>query len=313
MKKNIFKIVSTFIIISSLFCGCASKNEANLAVATSGQDSSLEERASEYKEDDNPWGEHNYKKVGVIVNIQKNLNENYTTALLTIDDENTKDNIKIYGTDINISDYNGQTVFITGVKDDDVSRDYVLIKSYEDIRILNRGVIESIKSAIKAISSLDNDNELNEVKNQIELISDTECKDYIMEIYNAKINELTEKKKQEEALRKAAEEEAKRKAEEAEEAKRKAEEEEALENSQTAQPDSNSNNSNNNSNNSNNQNNNNNNWQNNNRPGNRPSNNNQNSNNNNFDEFFNNFFNTNNKYNYYNQSYNNNKYEKSRK
>lgn len=222
MRKNLFKIVSTLVIMTSLFCGCGAANKKSVDTATSKTTTSQQEKASEYGEADKPWGDNNYKKAGVIKNLTKNYDDNYTTATFTADGEKTNDKIKIYGTDIKTSDYEGKKAFISAVKDDNASKDYVLVKRYNDINLLNT----SLMSSISTLSSIDNNDELNKVKTNIDSIKDADYKDYVISVYNTKINTLTEKKAKEEEQRKAAEEQAAKQRQE-EEAKRQQQEAQA--------------------------------------------------------------------------------------
>lgn len=193
MQKNLFGIISTFIIIASLFCGC--EVNKNQDIAEIGE-------ASEFGEFDMPWGECNYKKTGVIKDLEKDLDDNITTAVFTIAGEDTVDSVKIYGTDMNIDDYEGKTVFISAVKNKHVSEEYVLVKRYEDINLENLELIDSIKS----LDSLENSKDLSKVQSKIEMLENQDYRNYIIGVYNTKIKELSEKKKQEDKAEMAYEE-----------------------------------------------------------------------------------------------------------
>lgn len=138
MKKYLLKIISIFFIAASLLCGCSTNNKiVSNKDETTTKEEEKSERASEYGENDKPWGEYNYKNIGVIKNLKKNLDDNFIIAEFIVDGESTKDEVKVYGTDMDISKYEGKKVFISGVKDTNKDKDYVLIKTYEDITLVD--------------------------------------------------------------------------------------------------------------------------------------------------------------------------------
>lgn len=194
--------MSCFIILTSLLCGCSSNNKVGgKNQETTVQEEEKTERASEYGEDDKPWGEYNYKKAGVLKDLEKNLDENFVTADFTVNGESATDKVKIYGTNFDTSIYEGKKVFLAGVKNSDVDEEYVLIKFDKDITLVD----ESLISSISSLDSVDNSTALNEVKGSIDSISNNEYKAYVSDIYNSKVNELNTKKAQDEKNRQEAE------------------------------------------------------------------------------------------------------------
>lgn len=98
---------------------------------------------------------------------------------------------------MNIQDYENQEVFITGVKDDNKDKDYALVRAYKDVSIIDNKLIGSIEQ----LNSIDDTNKLNIVKSDIDKLQGQDYKNYVMNLYNNKINELSEKKQQEEQQR----------------------------------------------------------------------------------------------------------------
>ena len=200
MKKDLLKIMSGLIILTTLLCGCSTDKK----VTTKNQEVTQEvktERPSEYSEDDKPWGDYNYKNIGVISNLKENLDDNYVLADFTVDGKSVKDKVKIYGTDIDKSKYEGKKVFVLGVKDSKADKNNILIKYYKDIKFVDEGLLNSIS----ALDSIDNAAALEQVKNNISAINDEDYKSYVNELYNSKVGELNNKKQEEERIRQEAE------------------------------------------------------------------------------------------------------------
>ncbi|MDD6794200.1 MAG: hypothetical protein PUE01_02125 [Clostridiaceae bacterium] len=66
MKKNFMKLAAVFIVMVNLFCGCQPNNKN---VASNYNSKVQQEQPSQYGENDKPWGDYNYKKVGVLKNL----------------------------------------------------------------------------------------------------------------------------------------------------------------------------------------------------------------------------------------------------
>ena len=205
MKKDLLKIMSGFIILTTLLCGCstdkkvATKNEEVTEEETIAEEKT--ERPSEYGEDDKPWGDYNYKNIGVITNLKENLDDNYVLADFTVEGKTSKDKVKIYGTDIDKSKYNGKKVFVLGVKDSKVDKDNILIKYYNDIQLVDQGLLNSINT----LDSIDNTAALEAVRNNISSIDNEGYKSYVNELYNTKVGQLNNKKQEEARIRQEAE------------------------------------------------------------------------------------------------------------
>ncbi|WP_294352676.1 hypothetical protein [uncultured Clostridium sp.] len=159
------------------------------------------ERQSEYSETEKPWGEFNYKNAGVIKDITKDLENNYTIATL-ITDNNTENKVKIYGTDMDISNYNSKKVFLSGTKSDDLDKDYILVSNYKNINLVDENLITSINN----LDNIDNTSAVTAVDNSINGIDNEDYKNYMRSFYNVKISSLNQKKEDEQ--RKIAEEQA---------------------------------------------------------------------------------------------------------
>ena len=192
--------MSGLIILTTLLCGCSTDK----TVASKNEEVTQEvktERPSEYSEDDKPWGDYNYKKIGVITNLKENLDDNYVLADFTVYGKDIKDKVKIYGTEIDKSKYEGKKVFVLGVKDSKVDKHNILIKYYQDIKFVDEGLLNSIN----ALDSIDNAAALEQVKNNISAIKDEDYKSCVNEIYTSKVSELNNKKQEEERIRQEAE------------------------------------------------------------------------------------------------------------
>ena len=125
--------MSGLIILTTLLCGCSTDKK----VTTKNQEVTQEvktERPSEYSEDDKPWGDYNYKNIGVISNLKENLDDNYVLADFTVDGKSVKDKVKIYGTDIDKSKYEGKKVFVLGVKDSKADKNNISAINDEDYK-----------------------------------------------------------------------------------------------------------------------------------------------------------------------------------
>ncbi len=159
------------------------------------------ERQSEYSETEKPWGEFNYKNAGVIKDLTKDLENNYIIATLTTDN-NTDSKVKIYGTDMDISNYKSKKVFLRGTKSDDLDKDYILVSNYKNINLVDENLITSINN----LDSIDNTSAVTAVDNSINGIGNEDYRNYMRSFYNVKISSLNQKKEDEQ--RKIAEEQA---------------------------------------------------------------------------------------------------------